>query len=60
MFTTLNAQSALGLIVIVVVCWLLSEDRKRFPWRLALGAVAVLAAGCLAAILARETRRVRV
>jgi len=41
MFTTLNAQSALGLIVIVAVCWLLSEDRKRFPWRLALGAVAI-------------------
>ena len=48
MFTTLNAQSALGLIVIVALCWLLSENRKRFPWRLALGAVAVQAALVLA------------
>lgn len=48
MFTTLNAQSVLGLIVIVAVCWLLSENRRRFPWRLALGAVAVQAALVLA------------
>src|SRR5690606_15206753 len=24
-------------------CWLVSEDRRRFPWRLTLGAVAVQA-----------------
>jgi len=33
-----NAQSLLGLIVIVFVCWVFSEDRKRFPWRLVVGA----------------------
>lgn len=37
-------QSILGLSLIVGVCWLLSEDRTRFPWRLALGAVLVQAA----------------
>ena len=42
MFRLENAQSLLGLGLILVVCWALSEDRSRFPWRLALGAVAVL------------------
>ena len=28
-----NAISALGIVIFVVVAWLLSEDRKRFPWR---------------------------
>ncbi|MDB5453627.1 MAG: Na+ dependent nucleoside transporter [Caulobacteraceae bacterium] len=32
-----NAQSALGLVVIVAVCWGLSENRRRFPWRLVVG-----------------------
>ncbi|MDP1640777.1 MAG: nucleoside transporter C-terminal domain-containing protein [Phenylobacterium sp.] len=41
MFRLENAQSLLGLGLILVVCWALSEDRSRFPWRLALGAVAV-------------------
>jgi CNT family concentrative nucleoside transporter len=44
MFSTLNLQSLLGLFVIVGACWLLSENRRRFPWRLALGAVGVQAA----------------
>ena len=38
-----NFQSLLGLAAIVGACWLLSEDRSRFPWRLTLGAVAVQA-----------------
>src|SRR5215813_4385119 len=29
----LHLQSALGLIAIVVVAWLLSENRAAFPWR---------------------------
>jgi concentrative nucleoside transporter, CNT family len=33
-----NAQSLLGLIVIVAVCWSFSESRGRFPWRLVIGA----------------------
>jgi concentrative nucleoside transporter, CNT family len=28
-----NAISAFGIVIFVVVAWLLSEDRKRFPWR---------------------------
>jgi concentrative nucleoside transporter, CNT family len=33
-----NAQSLLGLIVIVAVCWAFSEARNRFPWRMVIGA----------------------
>ena len=43
MFTLLNLQSLLGLAVIIGVCWALSEKRGAFPWRLAIGAVAVQA-----------------
>ena len=48
MFTLLNLQSLFGLVVIVAVCWAMSENRKAFPWRLAVGAVAVQAALVLA------------
>ena len=48
MFSVLNLQSLLGLIVIVGVCWAISENRRRFPWRLTLGAIAVQAALVLA------------
>ena len=48
MFTLLNLQSLFGLVVIVAVCWAVSENRRVFPWRLALGAVAVQAALVLA------------
>ena len=41
MFRPENAQSLLGLSLVLLVCWALSEDRSRFPWRLALGALAV-------------------
>ncbi|ADL02126.1 NupC/NupG family nucleoside CNT transporter [Brevundimonas subvibrioides] len=43
MFTTLNLQSLGGLIAIVAACWLMSENRARFPWRLTLGAIGVQA-----------------
>ena len=43
MFSLYNLQSLLGLAVIIGVCWLMSEDRTRFPWRLTLGALAVQA-----------------
>jgi CNT family concentrative nucleoside transporter len=39
-----NAQSALGIGLILALCWVLSEGRARFPWRLAIGAVAAQAA----------------
>ena len=50
MFSLLNLQSLLGLVVIVAVCWAISENRKAFPWRLALGAIGVQAALILALI----------
>jgi CNT family concentrative nucleoside transporter len=40
MFQAENAQSLLGLAVIVLVAWLLSEQKRRFPFLLALGAIA--------------------
>ncbi len=43
MFQLQNAQSLLGVVVITGLCWLLSERRGRFPWSLALGAVAAQA-----------------
>jgi CNT family concentrative nucleoside transporter len=38
-----NAQSLLGLAVVIGVCWALSENRRSFPWKLAIGAVALQA-----------------
>ena len=43
MFNLLNAQSLVGLAAILAICWAISEDRRRFPWKLALGAIAVQA-----------------
>ncbi len=43
MFQLQNAQSLLGVVAITGLCWLLSERRGRFPWALALGAVAAQA-----------------
>lgn len=48
MFSLLNLQSLFGLIVIIAACWGLSENRRAFPWKLALGAVAVQAGLVLA------------
>ncbi len=48
MFSLLNLQSLFGLVVIVAACWALSENRRVFPWRLTLGAIAVQAALVLA------------
>jgi CNT family concentrative nucleoside transporter len=39
MFSLLNAQALLGVLLILGLCWAMSEDRKRFPWRLAIGAI---------------------
>ena len=43
LFSVLNLQSLLGLVVIVAACWGLSENRRAFPWRLTLGAIGVQA-----------------
>jgi CNT family concentrative nucleoside transporter len=41
MFRLENAQSLSGLALTLLVCWALSDDRSRFPWRLAVGAILV-------------------
>lgn len=38
-----NAQSLVGLALVLGVCWAASEDRRRFPWKLALAAVLIQA-----------------
>jgi CNT family concentrative nucleoside transporter len=43
MFSLLNLQSLLGLVVIVAACWGLSENKRAFSWRLTLGAIGVQA-----------------
>jgi CNT family concentrative nucleoside transporter len=41
MFGPENAQSLLGLVLVLGICWALSENRRRFPWKLAVGAIAL-------------------
>ncbi|HVM99821.1 MAG TPA: nucleoside transporter C-terminal domain-containing protein [Caulobacteraceae bacterium] len=43
MFGIENAQSLVGVVVTMAICWALSERRSAFPWKLALGALAVQA-----------------
>lgn len=43
MFGWENAQSLVGVVFVIAVCWLLSENKARFPWRLTAGAIAVQA-----------------
>ena len=43
MFGPENAQSLAGLALVLGLCWAVSENRRRFPWKLALGAIAVQA-----------------
>jgi CNT family concentrative nucleoside transporter len=49
MFGPENAQSLVGIAVTILICWALSEKRSAFPWKLALGAIAVQA--CLVLLL---------
>ena len=37
----LNAQSLVGLGLVLALCWAVSEDRRRFPWKLAVGSLLV-------------------
>src|SRR5665213_2269960 len=39
MFGAENAQSLLGVLTVVGFCWAISENRRLFPWKLAIGAV---------------------
>ncbi len=48
MFSALNLQSLLGIVVVILLCWIVSENRRAFPWRLAIGAVSVQAGLVLA------------
>ena len=43
MFRAENAQSLVGVVAIILACWAISENRRRFPWKLAIGALAVQA-----------------
>ena len=43
MFGPENAQSLVGVGAIILLCWALSENRRLFPWKLAVGAVVVQA-----------------
>ena len=39
MFGLENAQSLVGIAVVLLLCWGVSENRMRFPWKLAIGAM---------------------
>jgi concentrative nucleoside transporter, CNT family len=39
MFGLQNAQSLVGIAVVLLICWGVSENRARFPWKLAVGAM---------------------
>ena len=41
MFQPANAQSLIGVVFVLGLCWALSEDRKRFPLKLAIGSLVV-------------------
>ncbi len=36
-----NAQSLIGLVLVMAICWGISENRRAFPWKLAIGALAI-------------------
>lgn len=36
-----NVQSLAGIAVIILLCWLLSENRRKFPIRLTIGAIGI-------------------
>src|SRR5689334_13547053 len=39
MFSLENAQSLVGVAAVLLLCWAVSENRSRFPWKLAIGAM---------------------
>jgi CNT family concentrative nucleoside transporter len=48
MVSALNLQSLAGIVLIILLCWLFSENRRRFPFLLVIGAVGVQVALVLA------------
>ncbi len=36
-----NGQSLIGVVLVIAICWAVSENRRAFPWKLAVGALAV-------------------
>lgn len=38
-----NGRALIGLVLIMALCWAIGENRRSFPWRLAIGALAVQA-----------------
>lgn len=42
-YTLENGRSLIAILVIIALCWLLSENKRRFPFLLTLGALAVQA-----------------
>ena len=36
-----NARALLGIALIIGIAWAVSENRKKFPWKIALGAVGI-------------------
>ena len=47
-YTAENARSLLAIAAILVICWLLSEDKRRFPFLLTIGSLLVQAGLVLA------------
>jgi len=41
MFQPANAQSLIGVVFVLGLCWVLSENRKRFPLMLAIGSLVI-------------------
>src|SRR3954468_14252966 len=39
MFGLENAQSLVGVAAVLLLCWAVSENRMRFPWKLAIGGI---------------------
>jgi CNT family concentrative nucleoside transporter len=48
MFGPENAQSLVGVAAVIAFCWAISERRRAFPWKLAIGAILVQAVLVLA------------
>ena len=36
-----NGRALLGILLIYGICWLLSESKRKLPWRVILGATAI-------------------
>jgi CNT family concentrative nucleoside transporter len=48
-----NARALLGIVVIYGICWLMSESKRKLPWRIILGATAIQVAFALLLYMGR-------